>query len=145
LLTRDAVEYLVPNTNFVSGIIINWTGSTPLVRQHVPIGVSYGSDPERVKAILLEVAAAAPNVEKTPPPDVWLIGFGDSSVDFELLVWINLKKVSDRGVRSDLYFRIFRAFKQAGIEIPFPQREIRIKTETPGGPSSAEGSSGGSA
>jgi small-conductance mechanosensitive channel len=127
LRTRDAVEYLVPNAEFVSGTIVNWTRTSPDVRLHVPLGVSYGSDPERIREILLGIVRECDFVRRTPPPDVWFIGFGDSSLDFELLVWANLKQISEKQVRSELYFRIFRAFRQAGVEIPFPQRDVHIK------------------
>ncbi len=126
--TRDDVEYLVPNSEFVSGKIINWTRSNPHARLHVPLGVSYGADPVRVREILVGVAEGAETVVKYPPPEVWFIGFGDSSLNFELLVWMNIRINSRKKVASDLYFAIFEAFKEAGIEIPFPQRDLHIRS-----------------
>jgi potassium efflux system protein len=95
---------------------------------HIPIGVSYEADPERVREILERVAGETPTVLRHPAPEVWFAGFGDSSLDFELLVWINVKADPPRRVTSDLYFTIFRAFKDAAIEIPFPQRDIHIRS-----------------
>jgi small-conductance mechanosensitive channel len=126
--TRDDVEYLIPNAEFVSGKIINWTRSNPHARLHVPLGVSYGADPVRVREILEQVASRTPTVEKHPAPEVWFAGFGDSSLNFELLVWMNIRMHSRRKVASDLYFAIFEAFKEAGIEIPFPQRDLHIRS-----------------
>jgi small-conductance mechanosensitive channel len=128
LRTEDAVEYLVPNSDFVAGTIVNWTHSSPYVRVHVRIGVAYKSDPEQVKQILESVAVVSPHVERTPRPQVRLVKFADSSIDFELLVWIHRKQVSEDEVASDLYFAIFRAFAEAGVEIPFPQREIHVRS-----------------
>jgi small-conductance mechanosensitive channel len=126
--TRDDVEYLVPNAEFVGGKIINWTRSNPHARLHVPLGVSYNADPARVRQILEDVAERTSTVEKYPTPEVWFVGFGDSSLNFELLVWMNIRMYSRRKVASDLYFAIFEAFREAGIEIPFPQRDLHIRS-----------------
>ena len=125
--TFDAIEYLVPNSEFVDGKIVNWTRSDPYTRVHVPVGVSYDANPEVVRRIMEEVAASTPNVMPSPRPEVRFAGLGDSSLNFELLLWINVKDVQPERVRSDLYFALFRALKAAGIEIPFPQRDIRIR------------------
>jgi small-conductance mechanosensitive channel len=126
LRTRDAIEYLVPNAEFVSGTIVNWTRSSPHIREHVPVAVAYGADPEHVRGILLRVAAATPGVEAAPPPEVWFTGFGENSLEFEVLVWVNVKRVATPQLRSELYFSIFRAFKEAGVEIPSATREARL-------------------
>jgi len=126
--TPDAIEYLVPNSEFVDGKLVNWTRSDPYTRVHVPIGVSYDAAPEVVRRIMQEVAASTPNVQPAPPPEVRFANLGDSSLNFELLLWINVKEVQPERVRSDLYFGLFRALKEAGIEIPFPQRDIHIRS-----------------
>ncbi len=128
LKTFDAIEYMVPNSEFVEGKIINWTRSDPYARVHVPIGVSYDAAPEVVRRIMEEVAANTPNVQPIPRPEVRFAGLGDSSLNFELLLWINVKEVQPEQVRSDLYFALFRSLKMAGIEIPFPQRDIHIRS-----------------
>jgi potassium efflux system protein len=94
----------------------------------VPIGVSYDATPEVVRCIMEEVAARTPNVQSLPPPEARFSSLGDSSLNFELLLWINVKEVQPEQVRSDLYFALFRSLKEAGIEIPFPQRDIRIRS-----------------
>ena len=94
----------------------------------MPIGVSYGADPGRVKDVLLEVARHCPRVQTHPAPDVWFVAFGDSALLFELLIWINSRRVTAGEVKSALYFELFRALKAADIEIPFPQRDIHIRS-----------------
>jgi small-conductance mechanosensitive channel len=126
--TRDDVDYLIPNAEFITGKIINWTRSNPHARLHVPLGVSYGANPVRVRQILEQVASLVQTVERSPAPEVWFVGFGDSSLNFELLVWMNIRRYSQNKVASDLYFAIFEAFKEAGIEIPFPQRDLHIRS-----------------
>jgi potassium efflux system protein len=126
--TRDDVDYLIPNAEFITGKIINWTRSNPHARLHVPLGVSYDADPARVRQILEHVGSHTSTVEQSPPPEVWFVGFGDSSLNFELLVWMNVRMYSHSKVASDLYFAIFEAFKEAGIEIPFPQRDLHIRS-----------------
>ncbi len=131
LRTRDSIEYLVPNADFVSGTIVNWTRSSPLVCQHVPVGVAYGSDPEVVRGLLLEVAAETPGVRPLPEPEVRFTGFGASSLDFELLVWVDVKETVWPRIRSDVNFAVFRRFREAGVSIPFPQRDLHVRSVAP--------------
>ncbi len=126
--TRDNIEYLIPNANLISGTIVNYSLSSPLIRINLDVGVSYNADPKTVETILLAAAAEEPMVEKVQPPGVRFVGFGDNSIDFQLLFWINVKKTARRKVRSALYFSIFRRLAEKGIEIPFPQRDIHIKS-----------------
>jgi small-conductance mechanosensitive channel len=104
-----------------------WTG--------LDVGVSYGSDPRQVEAVLLEVARREPMVSREQSPRVLFTEFADSSLNFKLLVWIDVRRYAERVVKSALYFAIFEEFKKAGIEIPFPQRDIHIRTPEGGGPS----------
>lgn len=129
--TRDNIEYLIPNANLISGTIVNYSLSSPLIRINLDVGVSYNADPKTVETILLAAAAEEPMVEKVRPPGVRFVGFGDNSIDFQLLFWINVKKTARRKVRSALYFSIFRRLAEKGIEIPFPQRDIHIKGAVP--------------
>jgi small-conductance mechanosensitive channel len=126
--TRDNVEYLIPNTVFISGTLVNYSLGSPLIRVDVPVGVSYDADPQQVSRILLDVAAEEPLVSKEKPPAVRFVAFGDSSINFELLVWINVRTTPRRRVRSELYFAIFAELAKAGIEIPFPQRDIHVRS-----------------
>ena len=126
--TRDNIEYLIPNTKFISDVLVNYSLGSPLIRIAVPVGVSYSAPPEAVRQILLGVAAADRLVAKEKPPVVYFSEFGDSSLNFNLLVWIDVRTTAVKGVRSSLYFAIFEALANAGIEIPFPQRDIHIRS-----------------
>ncbi len=129
--SRDNIEYLIPNTKFISDTLVNYSLGSPLIRLGVPVGVSYNASPQEVKRILLEVAAAEPLVSREKPALVCFLEFGDSSINFELLVWINVRTTAPRMVRSALYFAIFAALNEAGIEIPFPQRDVHLRGVMP--------------
>ena len=107
---------------------MNYTLSDPLIRVHVPVGVSYSVDPKEVEALLLDGGEGTKRSYKSNPPEVWFTEYGDSSLNFELLVWIDVRRVGENIVRSDLYFAIFEALAEAGIEIPFPQRDLHIRS-----------------
>jgi len=126
--TRDNIEYLVPNSDLTSNMITNYSLSEPLIRIHVPVGVSYNSNPSQVTEILLKAATENEHVNKQREPSVWFTEYADSSLNFELLVWIDIRQVSRNFVRSQLYYRIFEALGEAGIEIPYPQRDIHIRS-----------------
>ncbi|MFO7553653.1 MAG: mechanosensitive ion channel [Desulfobacterales bacterium] len=130
LRTRDNIEYLVPNSNMISSTVVNYSLSSPLIRIELPVGVSYRSDPRQVEKILLAAAENEPLVNKIHNPAVRFVEYADSSINFELLVWIDVRSTPRRKVRSDLYFVIFEEFAKAGIEIPFPQRDIHIRSKT---------------
>jgi small-conductance mechanosensitive channel len=127
--TRDNIEYLVPNSNIISNTMVNYSLSSPLIRIELPVGVSYRADPRQVEKILLTAAQNEPLVDKTHMPAVRFVEYADNSINFELLVWINVRKTPRRRVRSDLYFVIFEELAKAGIEIPFPQRDIHIRSK----------------
>jgi small-conductance mechanosensitive channel len=126
--TRDNVEYLIPNADFVSSTIVNFTLSSAMIRISIPVGVSYNADPLRVRDILLHCARSEPLANQFKSPLVRFSSYGESSIDFELLVWIDARKVARRRIRSRLYFAIFAALKEAGIEIPFPQRDLHLRS-----------------
>jgi len=126
--TRDHIEHLVPNSNLISNTIVNYSLSSPMIRIDLPVGVSYRSDPQQVKKILLAVAEKEPMVSKFQKPMVRFVQYGDSSINFELLIWIDVRTTPRRNVRSALYFEIFEEFRKAGIEIPFPQRDLHIRS-----------------
>ena len=126
--TNDNVVIIIPNSEFINNRVTNWTVNDRQVRFNIPLGVSYGSDPERVREVLLEVAGRHPDVLKSPAPQILFKGFGDSSLDFHLRVWTTTRVQTPLPLASELYFSIFRAFKENGIEIPFPQRDLHLKT-----------------
>ena len=129
--TNENVVMIVPNSEFIEGRVTNWTANDRNVRISVPLGVSYGSDPEQVRSVLMRVARDHLDVLNEPPSDVIFKGFGDSSLDFELRVWTARQVTTPLVIASDLYFKIFGAFKQEGIEIPFPQRDLHLRSVAP--------------
>ncbi len=127
--TFDNVEKIVPNQHFFTSIVTTYTGTDPIVRVLVPVGVSYRCDPEKVIEILLNVARQHHLVLTDPQPNVHLMGYGDSSVDFRLAVFINNPNIQIT-VRSDLYRAIWKALAVHNIEIPFPQRDLHIRSDS---------------
>jgi small-conductance mechanosensitive channel len=127
VLTRDEVTIIVPNSELVTSQVVNHSTPTPRLRLSVSVGVAYGSDAPKVRDVLLEVARASDRLLPEPPPDVRFDAFGESSLDFALLVWIS-NPADDRRVASELRFGIERAFRENGITIPFPQRDLHLKT-----------------
>jgi small-conductance mechanosensitive channel len=126
--TNDNIDVIVPNSEFTQKPVTNWTAEDRQIRFSIPVGVSYASDPERVREILLDVAAGHSDVLSNPKPDVIFRKFGDSSLDFELRVWTVRQVQTPQILKSDLYFLIFRAFRENGVEIPFPQRDLHLKS-----------------
>lgn len=127
--SRDNIEYLIPNSIIISNTMVNYSLSSPLIRIDLPVGVSYSADPRQVEKILMEVAENEPLVDKTHRPMVRFTEYADSSINFELLVWIDVRKTPRRKVRSNLNFSIFEQLAIAGIEIPFPQRDVHIRSQ----------------
>lgn len=125
--TLDRVSIIVPNSRFLEDEVINWSHHNPISRIHVPVGVSYSADVKEVKKALLEAGKNHPEVLSVPQPQVFFTGFGDSSLDFELLVWIDTPS-HQVSIKSDLCFRIEASLKQHNIEIPFPQRDLHLRT-----------------
>ncbi len=125
--TLDRVTILVPNSRLLEHEVINWTHGDPVSRLHIPVAVAYSSDLRLVRATLLDVACRHGDVLKDPRPRVELRGFGDSSLDFELLVWTRDPRSQARLI-SDLNFRIITALRRTGIEIPFPQRDLHLRS-----------------
>ncbi|HEY5627544.1 MAG TPA: mechanosensitive ion channel domain-containing protein [Nitrospira sp.] len=128
IVTNDNIAIIVPNADFISSKVVNWSYTNRDVRFNFPVGVSYNSNPEQVREILLEVAGAHPGVLHSHPPTVLFEEFGDSSLNFVLRVWTKEFATIPGVLRSDLNFAISRAFKDRGIEIPFPQRDIHIRS-----------------
>ena len=126
--TRDNIEYLVPNSNIISNTIVNYSLSSPLIRIELPVGVGYNTDPREVERILIQVAEKEPLVNNARKPVLRFTEYGDNSINFELLVWIDVRSTPRRKVRSALYYEIFEQLGKAGIEIPFPQRDLHIRT-----------------
>lgn len=130
VVTNDNISIIVPNSEFTSNSVTNWSHANKVVRFNYPVGVAYKEDPERVKEALLEVANANEGILKNPHPDVLFDSYGDSSLNFNLRVW-TVQYMDRPGVlRSQLYYAIFKKFKEMGIEIPFPQRDLHIVSDS---------------
>ncbi len=126
--TNDNISMIVPNSKFIEEPVTNWTYGDPRVRFRIPIGVAYGSDLEKVRAALIAAGRENENTLADPAPSVFLDKFGDSSIDFELVVWSSEMSYRPRRYKSDLYFAIAKKLEEAGIEIPFPQRDLHIRS-----------------
>ncbi|WP_299597422.1 mechanosensitive ion channel domain-containing protein [uncultured Microbulbifer sp.] len=131
ITTRDNVDILVPNSEFVTGRVTNHTLEDPVRRIHIGFGVAYGTDPEEVREAAMAAAERVPvtfsNWQRKT--EVWLTGFGDSSLDFKLVVWVNSNAVSSLGDLNALYnIELLHEFNERRIEIPFPQRDLHVRS-----------------
>jgi small-conductance mechanosensitive channel len=129
ILTRDGIVIIVPNHKFITENVVNWSHNSEITRFNVKVGVAYGTDPKLVKEILAECAKENKEITTTGiyTPLVRLINFGDSSLDFELLFW-SKKVFTIENTKSDLRFQIVTKFSEKGIQIPFPQRDLHLKS-----------------
>ncbi len=126
--TRDNIIMVVPNSKFVTDIVINWSHMEKRTRFHINVGVAYGSDVEKVTRILLECADKHKKISQTTKPFVRFNDFGDSSLDFQLFFWTT-ETFHVESIKSDIRYEINASFKQHGVQIPFPQRDIHIKSQ----------------
>ncbi len=128
VLTNDNIAIIVPNSSFITENVVNWKYNDDKVRFKIAVSVAYGSDVRQVEKLLLDVASKNPDVRTEPPPAVRLMSFGDSGVEFELRVW-STTLVHRKGVLiSALNFAVYESFQANQIEIPFPQRDLRLRS-----------------
>lgn len=127
IITNDNIAILIPNSKFVSDTVINWSYNDTNVRFNIPVGVSYKENPEEIRELLINVAKSHPGVLEYPEPDVLFDEYGDSSLNFLLRVYTNEYTRKPLILRSELYYAIFKKFKEKGVEIPFPQRDVYVK------------------
>ena len=125
--TLDHVSIIVPNSRFLEQEVINWSHRNPVSRLRLPVGVSYSADPPMVREALLDACKGNPQILQSPAPQVFFKGFGDSALEFELLVWIALPH-QQMIISSELYFAVEASLKRYGVEVPFPQRDLHIRT-----------------
>ncbi|HEX2147888.1 MAG TPA: mechanosensitive ion channel domain-containing protein [Pseudorhizobium sp.] len=128
VITRDGKEYLIPNEDFITEKVVNWSFSNQYVRVDVDFGVAYSADPHEVVRIAVETAKATPRVTDYKAPVCWLTAFGASSLDFKLRFWIADPSHGITNVKGQILMSLWDAFKEARIDIPFPHREIIMKT-----------------
>jgi small-conductance mechanosensitive channel len=129
VVTRDKTEYLIPNENLMINQVVNWSYSSRDVRVKAQVGVAYQTDLELAESLMLQAAKDAPRVLTTPEPRVLLMGFGESSVDFEIRFWIDDPEDGVSSVRSDVLKRVWSLFREHDIQIPFPQRDVGFRNE----------------
>ena len=128
VLTRDGKEHLIPNEDLMTKEVENWSYSSNDVRMKIPIGVSYNSDMRLVQKLLYKAVEESPRVLRNPAPKVWMLEFGDNSVNFEIRAWINDPQEGVGNVRADVMMRVWDLFQENNIEIPFPQRDLHLKS-----------------
>ncbi|MXO89567.1 mechanosensitive ion channel family protein [Pontixanthobacter aquaemixtae] len=128
ITTRDQKEYLIPNENLMVNQVENWSYSSKNVRMQIPVGVSYNCDIKLAEKLMLQAAKDSDRVLKSPPPTCWLDGYGDSSVDFVIQVWITDPEGGIGNIKSEVLKRLWDLFQESEIEIPFPQRDLNIRS-----------------
>lgn len=126
ITTRDGREYLVPNEDFITSQVINWTHSSDFVRLDIHFGVSYDSNPHDVKRIATEAPSTVARVVENPAPVCHIINFGDSSIDFKLRFWIKDPTKGLTNIRGNVYLALWDALKANNIEIPYPRRDVHM-------------------
>jgi small-conductance mechanosensitive channel len=127
---RDGVETLIPNENLITSEVTNWSYTDRAVRTRIPVQISYNDDPEFAMNLLIEATNDKPRILKKPEPAARLLGFGDNGIDLELRIWINDPEEGVANVVSDVNLSIWKSFKEQNISIPFPQRDVRIVSES---------------
>ena len=131
ITTRDGKEYLVPNEDLITGLVVNWSHSNQLVRLDIFFGTSYGDDPHLVRKVAIDAAKATKRVLSGKAPVCHIVGFGDSSVDYILRFWIADPTEGLTNIRGNVYLALWDTFREHGISIPFPQREVRHLNAAP--------------
>ncbi|MGA9410680.1 MAG: mechanosensitive ion channel domain-containing protein [Roseobacter sp.] len=126
--TRDGTETLIPNEILMANPLTNWSHSDKPTRRRVPVGISYDSDVELARSLCLEAAREIPRILTIPAPNCLMRGFGDSSIDLELRFWIDDPENGVANVASEVMLKIWHKFQNNGIEVPFPQQDLHVKT-----------------
>jgi small-conductance mechanosensitive channel len=127
MVTRDGTSFLIPNDDLISNKVINWSFSGTGTRLKMPVGISYSSDVHLAMKLMVAAAEKFPRVLKHPPPSPRLIGFGDSSINLELRVWIKDPQKGVKNIQSEILLSIWETFREHHIEFPFPQRDLSLK------------------
>ena len=128
ILSNDNISTIVPNSNFITNPVTNWSHGDPRVQMRIPFGVAYGTDIENLKRVVQEVAAECPNALKDPAPRLFFVAFGDNSLNFELGIWTESLTHAPRSFISEVLYVLERTLRGNEIEIPFPQRDIHFRT-----------------
>jgi small-conductance mechanosensitive channel len=126
--TRDGTETLIPNDVLMANPLTNWSHSDKPTRRRIPVGISYSADVELARRLCLEAAAEVPRVLKIPAAACLMRGFGDSAIDLELRIWIDDPENGVANVASDVLLKIWAKFREHGVEVPFPQRDLHLRS-----------------
>ena len=126
VVTRDGKEYLIPNEDLITGQVVNWSHSDEFVRLDLFFGTAYTDDPHKVRKLAIEAASRVNRVLTDRPSVCHIVGFGDSSVDYILRFWIRDPTEGLTNIRGNVYLALWDVFKENGISIPFPQREVKL-------------------
>jgi small-conductance mechanosensitive channel len=136
IVTRDGKEHLIPNENLMTQEVENWSYSSRDVRVHIPVAVPYDCDLGLARKLMVQAAGEADRVLENRPPSIWLTAFGESGVEHEILVWIGDPEAGIGSVRSEILNRVWQLFKENGIALPNPQRDLHVK-EWPAAPAAS--------
>jgi small-conductance mechanosensitive channel len=128
VITNDNMAIIVPNADFITQRVTNWSYEDPRVRFRISFGVAYGTDLTKLRKLMLEVADENPQALKDPKPELFFVGFGESSLNFELGVWSGEATISPRRFLSDLFFAMEKKLRENAIEIPYPQQDLHVRT-----------------
>ena len=128
IITRDGKEHLIPNEDLITNRVVNWSFSDKNIRVRVPVGISYDSDPRKAMKLCVDAALSSGRVLNDPEPRCLVSGFGDNSVNLELRFWINDPSNGVGNARSEVLLSIWDRFREAGISIPFPQRDLHLRS-----------------
>jgi small-conductance mechanosensitive channel len=128
VITNDNMAIIVPNADFITQRVTNWSYEDPRVRFRIPFGVAYGTDLTKLRKLMLEVVDENPQALKDPKPELFFVGFGESSLNFELGVWSGEATISPRRFLSDLFFAMEKKLRENAIEIPYPQQDLHVRT-----------------
>jgi small-conductance mechanosensitive channel len=131
VITRDGTEHLIPNEELISQRVENWSYTDQLIRQRLPIGISYSADVRKAIALTVQAATEQDRVLENPAPVCHLKGFGDNAVDLELRIWLRDPRSGLSNIKNDVLLRIWDLFHDNDIEFPFPQRELHVSTAIP--------------
>ena len=128
VITRDGIEHLIPNEELITQRVENWSFSNKLIRLRAPVGIAYDSDVRLAMKLCLEAAAMTPRVQKEPEPKVQLIGFGDNSGNLEIRIWVDDPEAGRTNILSEVLLNVWDKFHEHGVEIPYPQRDLHLKS-----------------
>ena len=138
IVTRDGKEYLIPNELLMTQEVVNWSYSSRDVRISIPVSIAYDCDVKLAQKLMIEAANASPRVLDSPQPAVWMTAFGENALEHEIRVWILDPEAGIGSVRSEILGRLGQLFRENGVEVPFPQRDVRLKEWPASAPPSGE-------